>query len=187
MKNYKYISLFLLSLALISCDVNNELDEIQAEPVEQVELNTNGLDFSSYVSVGASFTAGFTDNALFIAAQENSFPNILAGKFGANFAQPLMSDNIGGLLLAGNVIQGPRLFFNGAAPAALPATPTTEVTSSVAGNLNNYGIPGAKSFHFVASGYGNVQGVPLGLANPYYARMASSGTATVLGLSLIHI
>lgn len=181
MKNYKYISLFLLSLGLISCDVNNELDEIQAEPVEQVELNTNGLDFSSYVSVGASFTAGFTDNALFIAAQENSFPNILAGKFGANFAQPLMSDNIGGLLFAGNVIQGPRLFFNGAGPAALPATPTTEVTTSVAGNLNNYGIPGAKSFHFVASGYGNVQGVPLGLANPYYARMASSATATVLG------
>jgi len=181
MKNYKYISLFLLSLGLISCDVNNELDEIQAEPVEQVELNTNGLDFSSYVSVGASFTAGFTDNALFIAAQENSFPNILAGKFGTNFAQPLMNDNIGGLLFAGNVIQGPRLFFDGAGPAGLPATPSTEVTSALSGGFNNYGVPGAKSFHFVASGYGNVQGVPVGLANPYFARMASSASATVLG------
>lgn len=181
MKNYKNISLFLLSLALVSCDVNNELDEIQPEPVAEVALNTNGLDFSSYVSVGASFTAGFTDNALFIAAQENSFPNILANKFGTSFAQPLMNDNIGGLLFAGNVIQGPRLFFNGAGPTGLPASPTTEVTTPVSGSMNNYGIVGAKSFHFVAPGYGSLQGVPLGLANPYFARMASSPSATVLG------
>ena len=92
-----------------------------------------------------------------------------------------MNDNIGGLLLAGNVIQGPRLYFNGAGPTPLQATPTTEVTNSVSGNLNNFGVPGAKSFHLVAEGYGNVQGVSLGLANPYFARMASSPTATVLG------
>ena len=58
MKNYKYIGLFLLSLGIISCDVNNELDVIPEEVVPVVELNTNGLDFSSYVAVGASFTAG---------------------------------------------------------------------------------------------------------------------------------
>lgn len=181
MKNYKYIGLFLLSLGVISCDVNNDLDPILEETGPVVQLNTNGLDFSSYVSVGASFTAGFTDNALFIQAQENSFPNILAGKFGTNFNQPLMNDNIGGLLFAGNVIQGPRLYFNGAGPTPLVATPTTEVTTSVSGNLNNFGVPGAKSFHFVAAGYGSLQGVPVGLSNPYYARMASSPSATVLG------
>ena len=181
MKNYKYIGLFLLSLGVISCDVNNDLDPILEEAAPVVQLNTNGLDFSSYVSIGASFTAGFTDNALFIKGQENSFPNILAGKFGTDFSQPLMNDNIGGLLFGGNVIQGPRLYFNGAGPTPLQATPTTEVTNSVSGNLNNFGIPGAKSFHFVAEGYGNVQGVPLRLANPYFARMSSSSTATVLG------
>jgi len=181
MKNYKYIGLFLLSLGIISCDVNNDLDPILAETGPVVQLNTNGLDFSSYVSVGASFTAGFTDNALFIQAQENSFPNILADKFDTDFSQPLMNDNIGGLLFGGNLIQGPRLYFNGAGPTPLMATPTTEVTNSVSGNLNNFGIPGAKSFHFLAAGYGSLQGVPLGLANPYFARMASSPTATVLG------
>ena len=92
MKNYKYIALFLLSLGVISCDVNNELDAIPAEAVENVALNTNGLDFSKYVSVGASFTAGYTDGAMFIAAQENSFPNILAGIFGTEFKQPLRSE-----------------------------------------------------------------------------------------------
>jgi hypothetical protein len=181
MKNYKYIGLFLLSLGIASCDVNNELEEIPAVVEQEVELNTNGLDFSSYVSIGASFTAGFTDNALFIAAQQNSFPNILASKFKTTFNQPMMNDNIGGLLLGGNVIQGPRLFLNGSRPATLNAMPTTEVTNSVSGNLNNFGVPGAKSFHLVAPGYGNVQGVALGLANPYFARMASSPNATVLG------
>ena len=181
MKNYKYIGLFLLSLGVISCDVNNDLDPILEETGPVVQLNTNGLDFSSYVSVGASFTAGFTDNALFIQAQENSFPNILAGKFSTDFSQPLMNDNIGGLLLGGNVIQGPRLYFNGAGPTGLMATPTTEVTTSVAGNLNNFGVPGAKSFHFVAPGYGSLQALQLGRANPYFVRMASGANATVLG------
>ena len=181
MKNYKYIGLFLASLAIISCDVNNDLDDIPAVVVPEVELNTNGLNFSKYVAIGASFTAGFTDNALFIAAQQNSFPNILASKFGTDFNQPMMNDNIGGLLFAGNLIQGPRLFFNGSGPATLAATPTTEVTTKVTGALHNFGIPGAKSFHLVAPGYGNPAGVPLGLANPYFARMSSSANATVLG------
>ena len=182
MKLYnKYLGLFLLSLGVVSCDVNNDLDPIVES---NIELKTNGLDFSNYVSIGASFTAGFTDNALFIAAQENSFPNILASKFsmanGGEFNQPLMNDNIGGLLLGGNVIQAPRLYFNGAGPAVLDAMPTTEITIPVTGSMNNYGVPGAKSFHFVAQGYGNVQGVALGLANPYFARFASSASTTVM-------
>jgi hypothetical protein len=43
------------------------------------------------------------------------------------------------------------------------------------------GVPGARSYHLLAAGYGSVAAVPLGLANPYYARFASSPTATVLG------
>jgi len=85
------------------------------------------------------------------------------------------------LLFGGTEIAAPRLYFNGAGPTRLVADPTTDVTVSVAGALNNYGVPGAKSFHFLAPGYGNVQGVPAGLANPYFARMASSASATVLG------
>ena len=176
MKNYKYIALFLLSLGVISCDVNNELDAIPAEAVENVALNTNGLDFSKYVSVGASFTAGYTDGAMFIAAQENSFPNILASKFGTDFKQPLMNDNIGGLVFNGTAVQPPRFFFNGATPERLDAMPTTELTAVVAGPFNNFGAPGAKSFHLGVPGYGQL--------NPYFGRMASSPTATVMGDAL---
>ena len=176
MNNYKYTLLLLLSLGLVSCDVNNELDEIEAEIVEEVLLNTNGLDFSKYVSVGASFTSGYSDGALFIAAQESSFPNILAGKFGTDFTQPLMNDNIGGMALGSSVVLEPRLYFNGAGPARLAATPTTQLTDVISGPFNNMGVPGAKSFHLGVPGYGTL--------NPYFGRMASSPAATVLGDAL---
>lgn len=180
----KYIGLLLLTLGFWACesDDNNEM----IEPM--VELTAGSADFTNYVAVGASFTAGFTDGALFIAAQENSFPNILSQQFGAIgggiFNQPYTTDNVGGLLYGGNLIANPRLYFNGSGPAILEAFPTTEVSNVVAGIFNNMGVPGAKSFHLLASGYGNLAGVPLGTANPYFARMASGANATILGDAL---
>ena len=176
MNTYKYIGLFLLSLSIVSCDVNNDLEAIQEELVEEVQLDVNGLDFSKYISIGASFTAGYTDGAMFKAAQENSFPNILAGKFGTEFNQPLMADNIGGLVYDGTTVQPPRFYFNGAGPARLPAMPTTELTAVLSGPFNNFGAPGAKSFHLGVAGYGQL--------NPYFGRMASSPGASVMGDAL---
>lgn len=177
-------------MSIISCDPNNELPEIQEEIENEtvVALNAGTADFSNYVAIGASFTAGFTDGALFEAAQEDSFPNTLATQFalagGGDFNQPLMEDNIGGLLFSGIQIQPPRFFFDGSGPATLPATPTTETTTKLTGSYHNYGIPGAKSFHIVAPGYGSVAGVPTGLSNPYFARFSSSETTTVLADAL---
>ncbi|QTE21287.1 G-D-S-L family lipolytic protein [Polaribacter cellanae] len=183
MKNYKYIGLLLLSIGFASCDVNNDLDPILEEVKPQVNLDANGLDFSNYVSIGASFTAGFTDGALFKAGQENSFPNILATKFkaadGGDFNQPLMGDNIGGFVTGSTVVQPPRLVFNPVTrtPARLGATPTTSLTARADGSsFNNYGIPGAKSFHLTFAGYATL--------NPYFGRMASSPTTTVLADAL---
>ncbi|MGB0880230.1 MAG: G-D-S-L family lipolytic protein [Polaribacter sp.] len=180
MKNYKYIGLFLVSLGFISCDVDNTLEEIPEIVSPRVELNAGGLDFSTYVAVGASFTAGYTDGAMFKAAQENSFPNILATKFkaagGGDFTQPLMNDNIGGLIFGTNVVASPRFYFDGAGPAVLNARPTTQLTTVLSGPFNNFGAPGAKSFHLEFPGYGAL--------NPYFGRMASSPTATVMGDAL---
>ena len=147
-------------------------------------LTSGSADFSYYVALGASFSAGVSSGSLFIKSQEYSFPNSLAGAFsnagGGFFEQPYVNDNIGGLLYGGTQIVAPRLYFTGAGIARLDATPTTEVTTILTGPFNNMGVAGAKSFHFVAPGYGNLAGVPLGLANPYFARMASSPNATVL-------
>ncbi|MBF8149759.1 G-D-S-L family lipolytic protein [Winogradskyella sp. F6397] len=185
MKKFKYIFLSAVLIGFTACSDDDFDYNPTPEPLP--ELTTGSLDFSTYVAVGASFTAGFTDNALFINAQENSFPNILSQQFassnGGSFTQPLMSDNIGGLLIGGmqDPRFGPRLFFDGSGPTGLPATPTTETTNVLSGPFTNLGVPGAKSFHFVAPGYGNLAGVPVGAANPYFARMASSPDATVIG------
>lgn len=181
LNKYKNIGVFALSLTLlVSC--SEEEYDIPVEPV--VPLTSGTADFSTFVSVGNSLTAGYTDGALFQAGQVYSMPNLLAQKFamigGGEFTQPLTNDNIGGLLLGGNVIQPPRLFFNGAGPARLEEMPTNEISNVIPGPYNNMGVPGAKSFHLLANGYGNVAGVPIGQASPYYARMASSPNAAII-------
>ena len=104
-------------------------------------LTAGTADFSKFVSIGASFTAGFTDGALFNASQQNSFPNIMAEQFakvgGGSFTQPMMSGNFGGLALGGTRIANPRLVFGGAGPIPLEAAigPVTVATDIAINNL----------------------------------------------------
>ncbi|MFC4816518.1 SGNH/GDSL hydrolase family protein [Flavobacterium sp. GCM10023249] len=179
-KNFKW--LFLVSLTFMAC---SDDDTAVEEPV-----SPGTADFSKYVALGDSFAAGFSDNALFKLGQETSYPSILAGQLsaagGGEMTIPYMNDNLGGLLLGGNPIQGTRLYFNGTAPVNVAGTPTTEVTAHLSGSFTNLGVPGAKSFHLVAAGYGNVSGlgaVPP-TANPYFVRFASSPSTTVLADAL---
>ena len=185
---YKSIGVLALAITLLtSCSKDqywndNPLNDPTTSTLPA--LTSGSADFSYYVALGASFSAGVSSGSVFIKSQEYSFPNSLAGAFsnagGGFFEQPYVNDNIGGLLYGGTQIVAPRLYFTGAGIARLDATPTTEVTTILTGPFNNMGVGGAKSFHFVAPGYGNLAGVPLGLANPYFARMASSPNATVL-------
>ncbi|MBT8267433.1 MAG: G-D-S-L family lipolytic protein [Bacteroidia bacterium] len=184
----KYIWILLLFIGFTACQ--NDDDSTPMQPA--VELTAGSANFTKFVSIGNSLTAGFTDNALFIAGQENSFPNLLSQKFGlvggGAFTQPLMNDNVGGLLFGGQQDPlgrfGPRLYFDGSGPAQLPGVPTTEVFGPTTGATNNMAVPGAASFHLLFDGYGNPANLPAGLANPYYVRMASAPNATVLGDAL---
>ncbi|MEP6932042.1 MAG: G-D-S-L family lipolytic protein, partial [Flavobacterium sp.] len=180
-KNIKW--LLLVSLTFIAC--NN--DDNNNAPVE-VPVVPGSAVFTKYVALGDSFAAGYSDNALFKRGQEGAYPNILAQQFvaagGGTFTTPFTNDNIGGLLLGGNVVAGTRLYFNGAAPVNVAGPPTTEVTAHLTGSFNNMGVPGAKSFHLVAANYGNVAGVASGAANPYFARFSSTPSTTVLADAL---
>jgi len=193
MKNIKYIVLIAFLAAFVACNDEEDFSTVE-EAVELPALSSGSADFSNYVAVGASFTAGYADGALFKAAQENSFPNILSQQFanvgGGAFTQPLMNDNFGGMALGGNRILDPRFVFGGAGPVPLeavvgPVTVTTDLTANPTGPFNNMGIPGAKSFHLLdlgipGSGYGDINGLGV-YANPYFIRMASSPSATVIG------
>ena len=180
-KNFKW--LLLVSLTFVAC--NDDETAVVNNSSDGLPLTAGTADFSKYVSVGNSLTAGYSDGALFMEGQKGSYPAILASQFslvgGGEFTIPFTNDNIGGLLLGGNMIQGPRLYFNGSGPVPVSGLPTTEITNTLTGAFNNMGVPGAKSFHLLAPGYGNVAGVVTGQANPYFVRFASSPTATVLG------
>ena len=98
-KNFKW--LFLVSLTFVAC--NNDDEIIVEEPVSAGTAN-----FAKYVALGDSFAAGYSDGALFIEGQKGAYPNVLSQQFaaagGGAFTTPLMADNVGGLLLGGNVI-----------------------------------------------------------------------------------
>ncbi len=192
----KYIWLLACLLAIGAC---NDVEDFEMTDVEvDLPAATQGsADFSNFVALGNSLTAGFTDGALFIAGQNNSLPNILSQQFelvgGGSFIEPLTNDNFGGLALAGNRLPGfdPRLVFGGAGPVPLesvigPVTVTTDIAlNNPTGPFNNLGVPGAKSFHLLAPGYGNLGNLSLGLANPYFIRMTgSTPDASVLELAV---
>jgi len=178
----KYLFLSFILIAFTGCDMDQ--DSLEGMPI-YLDIDSGDADFSKMVAMGATMTAGYTDNALFQAGQMNSYPNIMAGVMahagGGEFTQPYMSDNVGGLLVGGQQIFGPRLFFNGAGPAPVPGTPSTEATNVMPGPYSNMAAPGVNAVHMLAPGYGSMAALMQGLANPYYVRMASSDGASIIG------
>ncbi|MFD1293099.1 G-D-S-L family lipolytic protein [Lutibacter holmesii] len=191
MKKIIYIAFFTIIFTACTDDdygVTPYIVETPEADIPEIDYTSGTADFSNFVAVGNSLTAGYSDGALFIDGQNTSFPNILATQFQlaeeSTFTQPLMSDNLGGLLLAGNQITSNRLYLSFASgspnPEVINGTPTTEITNIITGPFNNMGVPGAKSYHLTAAGYGNIAGVATGQANPYYARMATSSESSVI-------
>ena len=183
----KVIGLTIVFAVVSACDA-----DFKNSVGDASSLNSGTADFSKFVSVGDSLTAGYADGALYLTGQENSYPAILAKQFalvgGGSFEQPLVSDNLGGLLFGGvaNPSFGNRLVLDASttppSPGPIAGNPTTEVIGSGLNGsaFNNMGVPGAKSFHLGAPGYGDAAGLAGGTANPYFVRFASSATTTVI-------
>ncbi|KPM32467.1 GDSL-like Lipase/Acylhydrolase [Croceitalea dokdonensis DOKDO 023] len=188
MKKFLALACFT-GLLVTSCSDDDTVMEEEMTPQEPIVYTSGTADFSNYVALGNSLTAGFSDAALFRAGQEASYPNMLAQNFalagGGEFTIPFMADDLGGATLGGQPILGNRLIlsFASGSPAPVPVSGqgSTEISNRLSGPFNNMGVPGAKSYHLLAPGYGSVAGVPQGTANPYYARFASAEDATVLG------
>lgn len=179
----KYLFILPVVVFLASCDpsVKDAIDQDTYYPGE--------ANFSSYVAIGNSLTAGYMDGTVFKSGQEYSFPNILAGQFkvvgGNDFTQPSFEDdvaNVGGLILNGNVIAPTRLIMNMStnSPENIKGTVTIEVASQQKKAYHNAGVSGAKSFHLLAPGYGSLAGVANGTANPYFVRTATSESTTIM-------
>lgn len=143
-------------------------------------------DFSRYVALGSSFTSGYTDEALYLEGQQNSFPSMLAQVFGEAgggiFKQPLVNEGVG-IGIYGNakltLTNGTHCGTAGyITPFAALTGDHSIWTSSVSsgGPFNNLGVPGTRCYNFNDQYFGDPQ-----LGNPFYSRFAKiPGTSTLL-------
>jgi len=192
--NYKLLySTLLLALVIFSCKPKFEVPDPEKGEV----------DASRYVAIGSSMTAGTADGALYYEGQENSFAAILAkqlrGIGGGDFSIPYVSQSSAGIgIIPGNTLTvsaklnlGYKTDCKGVtslSPVRLSATDNYGVFSSnvyaASGPFLNMGVPDAKSFHVTYPGYGNSASASVGYYNPYFERMTSNASASILSDAL---
>lgn len=190
MKVLNKIPLFLLAILLVSCDgVEDSLidDRLEENPLPGAPSYTAGsTDFTTFVSIGNSLTAGLMDGALYNDGQANSLPAQMANSFaaagGGEFNQPdINSENgfnstfsdVGAGIIKGRTVLD--LGGDSPAPFALDGELPTAYTGNKA-TLNNFGVPG------VTVGDLLVATSPNPALSTYYYRFASApGTSTIIG------
>jgi len=189
-KNFKW--LLLVAVIFVACN-NNDEEVVSYNTTDGLPPTAGSANFSKFVSLGNSLTAGYSDGAVFVEGQKVSYTAIMAQRFatvgGGEFKIPFMADNIGGFKVNGVPASGPRLYYSGTIPPIpVPGTPSTEILTSIVtgGPYNNCGVPGAKSFHLLSPSYGSAAGlaaVPR-TANPYYVRFAPNATTSVVAYAM---
>lgn len=169
---YKIITLAITTTVIVSC-----------KPKFDVPDPDNGnIDVSNYVALGSSMTAGYSNGALYYDAQQNSYANILAEQFkligGGEFKIPNVSQSSIGMGNANNApsILGNRTDCQGVVSLG-PVKIATQGDASVftniyssQGSFNNMAVPDAKVIDMEVNGY----------ANPFYQRMSSSASSSIL-------
>lgn len=183
------ISTVAVSALLFTVACKTEFDT----DVSDVQVSKGDADFSNYIALGNSLTAGYRDGTLYSDGQNESYPSMVAKQMqlagGGTFTQPMMPNNTGGFTdlfaASGNTSFYGKLTLqvvNGSLTpvASAPGANLDNVSSK--GPYNNLGVPGARVAHLLAPGYGN----PVGLttnpktANPYFVRFASSPATSVI-------
>ena len=184
--NKTYILLAASALILASCHPNID--------VKPVGTTSGSANFSHYISIGNSLTAGYADGGLYLDGQQNSYPSIIAAQMKAlgagTFYQPLFDASVangsGYLQLSGfDTLGNPILmpvttslaFLDSATVPLYPSK--VPVYTKYTGNIDNFGVPGIKLSNITFAWYGNY--------NPYYERMlpGSIGTHTTPYLSFV--
>ena len=86
-KNKLYIAAALALLAIASCKPT--LDEYTP--------SAGSLNFSKYVAIGNSLTAGYADGGLYLEGQKVGYPNLIAEQLkqvgGGEFKSPFFSED----------------------------------------------------------------------------------------------
>jgi hypothetical protein len=159
--SYRYlIILGILSLAACKPEVNNP------------KPSKGSADFSRYIALGNSLTAGYADGGLYRDGQLNSYPSIIAAQMqsvgGGSFTQPLFNTDqangsgyiqLTGFNANGTPVTAPvttNLAIRGTFP--VPGFGNVILYTKYSGDINNYGVPGIKLLHIGYQPYGNLNG-----------------------------
>ena len=140
--------------------------------LKTIKPSSGSADFSRYIAVGNSLTAGYADGGLYRAGQMVSYPSIIGKQMlsvgGGVFNQPLFSAeqangsgylSLTGFSAAGTPITAPvtnNLAVRGIQP--IPGFGNVTLYTKYSGDINNYGVPGIKLFHITYAPYGNLNG-----------------------------
>jgi lysophospholipase L1-like esterase len=162
MKNFKiYLLAGLLFLAACKPEIHTPAP------------SKGNADFSRYIAVGNSLTAGYSNGGLYLEGQQNSYPSIMAKEMqsvgGGAFNQPLFSQsqaNGSGYLkltgfdpATGSPITAPvttDLAIRG--QIAIPGFGNVTLYTKYSGDIENYGVPGIKLYNITYAPYGNLNG-----------------------------
>ena len=169
MKRYILNSAFIASVLFVT----------SCKPEIETSAGTTAgqANFSKYIAVGNSLTAGFADGGLYLDGQRVAYPNLVAGQMstvgGGNFTSPFFTDaqaNGSGYLTLASLVNGTPTLANVTTNLAYrDATHLTKYTTEV----QNLGIPGMRVDLAFAATYG--------AANMYMERLltdAEVGTTT---------
>ena len=163
--------------------------------------SAGSADFSRYIAVGNSLTAGYSDNGLYLEGQLNSYPSMLAGQFkavgGGEFVQPLFdasqASGSGYLTITGFTATGtPQInpevkdasgnyiAVNSFGPGRALLSPTLPLLarSTAAGN-QNLGVPGIRVADITVADYGKL--TPSSNAfnfSPYFERLLPNAASS---------
>lgn len=167
-------------------DANKERNPI---PDTDIEASQGDADFSNFITIGNSLTAGFMDGALYNNGQEHSLGVLMSAQFEFAGAPPVFnqpdvnSENGCNASITGNCANpNPlgRFKLDTSIPGPSPTVNGEQITaySGAAAELNNFGVPGIRVGDLLNPGVG----VPSDPAfNPFYQRYASSpGSSTIL-------
>jgi hypothetical protein len=197
MKNIFKTTLALLSVALLlnACDGQGDSlinDRLEENPLPEGPTATSGdTDFSNYVSIGNSLTAGYMDGALYTLGQQNSIANMLAGQFALTvegdytFNQPDINSEDGFNTTvnpnpAGNTVFG-RFKLDTSVPGPSPTIDGDAIAPYTGDAVNNFGVPGIVVGQLLTAATGGPADPGNPAYNPFYARFASNpGTSRII-------
>lgn len=157
MQLHKKINLFLLGLAFTFAGCYPDFEDVPTP-------SSGELDFSNYVAIGDSYSAGYLDGGVYAEGQAQSLPAIIGKQLeaagGGAVVQPDVQGNGSGYTFiesfdaTGNPIFGSR-------------EADANFGAKVAGPFNNIAVPGIKVAHTQIPGYATL--------NPFYNRMLPAG------------